>query len=222
MSLRGLARVAPVRGVELVNVFGGEIVIIRIVAVGPEQQIGQRVEPRFVSLTRRRRESDPAARADHLQTLAMEPRRVRVVIRDHPDRLDGNALGLELGLAGQLRVMVTPIQRASVRMHPEVPTMPSVGHLARDSFAGVLPQIFSDHCLSYRLDHARIRVRTETVGHSIRADVEPLIQLRGKGRQRRPSGGLAFTPSSSLSARVLGVLRRVVVGGSWPRVRPIR
>jgi hypothetical protein len=57
-----------------------------------------------MSLAGRRREPNPSARADDLQTPAMKTRWIRVIIGHHSDSLDGNTLGAELTLSSGLWV----------------------------------------------------------------------------------------------------------------------
>jgi hypothetical protein len=76
-------------------------------------------------------------------------------------------------------------------MHPEESSVPSVGHLLTASLACVLPQELANHCLCNGLDHARIRIGdVEALSiSSAPADVESMVELGSKGRNRRTTCG---------------------------------
>jgi hypothetical protein len=66
----------------------------------PLQQIGQSVEPGVVALTSGCSELDSSTGCDDDETLAMEPRRIGIIVRDNLDGLDSYALRFELSSTG--------------------------------------------------------------------------------------------------------------------------
>lgn len=159
-------------------------VIIALVA-SAQEQIREGIEPGLVPLARRGGELDCTTGSDNNQALAVQTRWVGVVIRLNPNILDLYALGFKLCLACSGRVLVTPVERACVRVNPEEPPMSVNRHLLATGLARVLPQILSNHRLGNGLHHARIDgLAVLVASNRVDGDVEALVNLRSKRRNR--------------------------------------
>ena len=76
-----------------------------------------------MSLSCSRCELDASPRGDDNETLSVQSRRHRIVIRDDLNRLDGYTLRFQLSPSSRRGVLFTPVQRACIGMDPEETAM---------------------------------------------------------------------------------------------------
>jgi len=95
-----------------------------LIVIGSQKQIRESVEPGFMALASGTGEFDRSSRGNNDKALAVKARRHVVIIGNHFDSINRNTLRLQLAaILGGLWVVLTPVQGACVRVHPEVPTV---------------------------------------------------------------------------------------------------
>jgi len=142
------------------------------------------IEPSFVALTGRRSELDSTAWRYNYQTLLMESRRIRIVIRNLMHCLNGHTFRFQLRSPRGSGILLTPIQGPRVRVDPEEATMAILRHAFTAGPSRIFPKELAYHGLSDSRDHA-------WVGPWIQASlaegwaswyVEPMIDVGPKRR----------------------------------------